>query len=98
MLGFVAKKMQGSSDKDNWQSSYTPTPAPRPSAADTPLSEVATTASGEPIAEDEGGAALDDALADAVEEQHPVTTPDEPADVVELEPGEEPVQKPSPKP
>jgi hypothetical protein len=40
----------------------------------------------EPIAADDpGGASPDEALADAVEEPHAVTTPDDPADVVEVE-------------
>jgi vacuolar-type H+-ATPase subunit H len=95
LLGFVAKKMQSGSDKDNWQSSYTPTPAPRPSATDTPIFDAAQSASDEePVAADEGGAGPDEALADAVEEQHEVTTPDEPADVVELD-GDDSAEKPT---
>lgn len=42
--------------------------------------------------------ARDEALADAAEQAHPVTTPDEPADVVEVAPGQESVEKPSSKP
>ena len=38
--------------------------------------------------DDPGGASPDEALADAAEEPHPVTTPDDPADVVELDPTE----------
>ncbi len=98
LLGFVAKKMQGGSEKDNWQSSYTPTPAPAPRDADATDTPIADSLVGDSLVGDEGGAAPDEAIADAVEEEHPVTTPDEPADVVELEPGEEPVEKPSPKP
>ena len=38
-------------------------------------------------------------LADAADdEERPVTTPDEPAEVIDLQPGEEPVEKPAPKP
>ena len=70
-VGFVARKLQGSGQSDNWQSSYVPTPAPSPAAA--------------PPADDAGAAGPDEALADAAEEPHPVTTPDEPADVVDLE-------------
>jgi hypothetical protein len=47
---------------------------------------------------DEGGAGPDEALADAVEEQHEVTTPDEPADVVDVDAGEKPPAKKSAKP
>ena len=100
LLGFVAKKLQSGSDKDNWQSSYTPTPAPAPArATDTPIFDAAQAAAvDEPTSEDEGGASPDEAIADATDELHPVTTPDEPADVVDLEPGQEPVEKPSSKP
>jgi hypothetical protein len=37
------------------------------------------------IADDAGAAAPDEALSDAAEEPHPVTTPDDPAEVVDLE-------------
>ena len=36
--------------------------------------------------EDAGGAGPDEALADEAEAPHPVTTPDEPAEVVEIDP------------
>lgn len=80
-LGFVAKKLRDGADKENWQSSYTPTPPPASVAGD-----------------DEGGAGPGEALADAAEESHEVTTPDEPADVVALEPGDKPAAKKSSKP
>lgn len=63
---FIAKKLQGSPESQNWQSSYTPTPAPRP-------------------ADDAGGATPTEAIADSTEAPHPVTTPDEPAEVVDVE-------------
>lgn len=96
LLGFVYQKARGSSEKDNWQSSYTPTPPPRP-ASETPIFDAAAAASDEPAGDDEGGAGPDEALSDAVEEEHPVTTPDEPADVVDLEAGEAKAEKPAPK-
>ena len=97
LLGFVYQKARGSSESDNWQSSYTPTPPPRP-ASETPIFDAAAAASDdEPVGDDEGGAAPDEAISDAVEEEHPVTTPDEPADVVDLEPDEAPVEKPASK-
>jgi hypothetical protein len=97
LLGFVYQKARGSSESDNWQSSYTPTPPPRP-ASETPIFDAAASeSSDESVADDEGGASPDEAIADAVEEQHPVTTPDEPADVVELEPEDAPAEKPSSK-
>ncbi|HEX5203655.1 MAG TPA: hypothetical protein VFW27_27325, partial [Actinoplanes sp.] len=56
-------------------------------ASDTPIGEAAAAASAESA--DEGGAGPDEALADAAEESHDVTTPADPADIVELEPSEE---------
>lgn len=71
---FVAKKLQGGAKTDNWQSSYTPSPAPSPAPApaSTPL-------------EDTAGSSPDEAVADAVEAARPVTTPDDPAEVVDIE-------------
>jgi hypothetical protein len=66
-IAFVAKKMQGRGESESWQSSYTPTPAPR--AAE----------------DDSGGASPDEALADSAEAPHPVTTPDDPAEVVDVD-------------
>jgi hypothetical protein len=75
--GAVAfKKLRGQSASDNWQSSYTPAPAPS-SSANPP---VAT----EP-ADDSAGSSPDEAIADATGEPHPVSTPDDPAEVVTLE-------------
>ena len=67
-IGFVAKKLQGSGQADNWQSSYVPTPAPAPAGAD-----------------DVGAAGPDEAISDASDEPRPATTPDDPADVVDLD-------------
>jgi hypothetical protein len=99
LLVFVAQKLRSGGDQDNWQSSYTPPPPPGARSSDTPIFDAASAASDdEPTAQDEGGAGPDEALADAAEEAHPVTTPDEPADVVEVAPGEESVERPSAKP
>lgn len=68
-VGFVAKKIQGGNQTDNWQSSYVPKPAPAPAPA--------------PV-KDTGGASPDEAIADASEDPHPVTTPEDPADVVDI--------------
>ena len=92
-LGFVAKKLTSGGDKDNWQGSYTPAPPPAPRVSDTPIADAAADS-----ANDQGGAGPDEALADATDEAHEVTTPDEPADVVDVAPGEEPVEKRSAKP
>jgi hypothetical protein len=99
VIGFAAKKLQSRGDRANWQSSYTPTPPPPPTTAagtETPIADAAAAASVEGA--DEGGAAPGEALADAADESHDVTTPDEPADIVDLEPGQEPVAKKSAKP
>ena len=55
------------------------------SAADDPMAKLVD--DGGPT-DDPGGASPDEALADAAEEPHAVTTPDDPADVVELDPTE----------
>lgn len=69
---FIASKLRGGSESQNWQSSYTPTPAPpAPRRPVTP--------------DDEGGATPAEAIADQAESAHPVTTPDDPADVVDID-------------
>jgi hypothetical protein len=97
-LAFVAKKLSSKGEQDNWQSSYTPTPPPARDAdrTDTPIADAAEAASA--AGADEGGAGPDEALADSVEESHDVTTPDDPADVVDVAPGEEPVANKSANP
>ena len=81
VAGVVVKRLTADRTADNWQSSYVPTPAPattRPTA--TP--PVATT----PVddADDSAGSSPDEALADSTEAPHQVTTPDDPAEVVEI--------------
>ena len=76
--GAVARKLTAS-DSD-WQSSYTPPPPPPP-----PTTQ-ATAAGATTAVDDVAGASPDEALADATEEPHPVTTPDQPAEVVDLKP------------
>lgn len=83
-VAFVAKKLQGGSSSDNWQSSYTPSPPPSPRPTTTPT-PAAPGAGADPLTDDIGGASPDEALADAADAPHPVTTPDEPAEVVELD-------------
>jgi hypothetical protein len=72
-VGFVAKKLQGGKQADSWQSSYVPKPAPAPAPAPAPTA-----------VKDAGGSAPDEAIADAAEEPQPVTTPDEPAEVIDI--------------
>jgi vacuolar-type H+-ATPase subunit H len=78
VAGVAYNKLRGQSESDNWQSSYTPTPAPSSDAT----RPVAT----EP-ADDSAGSSPDEALADSAGEPHPVSTPDDPAEVVDLEEG-----------
>jgi hypothetical protein len=73
-VGFVAKKLQSGGQADNWQSSYVPSPAPSSAPAPT----------------DAGAAGPDEALSDAAEEPHAATTPDEPAEVIDIETGDAP--------
>ena len=91
LVGFAVKKMQSKGDQESWQSTYT-----APTASSTPIADAAAAASAEGA--DEGGAGPDEALADAVDEEHEVTTPDEPAEVVDLAPGEEPAANKGAKP
>ena len=79
----MARKLQGGgSSSDSWQSSYVPTPAPTPPTPAAPMSGVETD-TGED--DDQGGSSPDEALADQAEEPHPVTTPDNPAEVVSID-------------
>ncbi|WP_067430161.1 sunset domain-containing protein [Nocardioides jensenii] len=77
--GLVFKKLRGGQGAgDNWQSSYVPAPPPSPAQK---------TAAGAPAdrAEDDAAAATpDEALADAADAPHADTTPDNPAEVVDL--------------
>ncbi len=86
----VAKKLQAKSSSDNWQSSYTPSPPPTEQSP-TPPTPAAPQAGGDPLTdplpEDPGGASPDEAMADSAEAPHPATTPDDPAEVVDLEEG-----------
>jgi len=68
LAAFVVKKLRSGDESDNWQSSYTPTPAPRSGGEDDPA-----------------GASPDEAIADSADAPHPVTTPEDPADVVDLD-------------
>jgi gas vesicle protein len=95
---FVFKKLKGGNESANWQTSYAPKPAPAappappsPSApmagshaADTAV-DGASTSTGDPT-----GANPGETLSDATEEPHPVTTPDAPAEDVDVADVEDP--------
>ncbi|CUR54646.1 conserved hypothetical protein [metagenome] len=85
LAAFAYKKLTASDD--SWQSAYTPTPPPAPAKPAAPAAAAAPVAD-EPTADDAAAASPDEALADAVEEPHEVTTPDDPAEVVEIVDGE----------
>ena len=82
VVGIVARRLQGGGSSDNWQSSYVPTPAPTPPAPASPAAPMAGT---DEATDDSGGSSPDEALADQAESPHAVTTPDDPAEVVDLE-------------
>ncbi|MEO7422878.1 MAG: hypothetical protein ABIU87_10845, partial [Ornithinibacter sp.] len=90
LLGLAAlavQKLRGGSESTNWQTSYTPTPAPAAPPAPAPPSPSApmggshvAEASTDAETSDPAGATPGESLSDAVEEPHPVTTPDAPAE------------------
>jgi ElaB/YqjD/DUF883 family membrane-anchored ribosome-binding protein len=82
LAAFVVRKVQGRGAKDNWQSSYVPSPPPSPATQTPP---VATTPVGGDTPTDTGGSSPDEALADLAEEPHDVTDPDAPLEVVEVD-------------
>ncbi len=73
---FVASKLRGGQDSASWNSSYTPTPPAPPTAA-----PAAPAAPGD----DAAGAMPGEALSDADDAPHDVTTPDDPADEVVID-------------
>jgi hypothetical protein len=82
----VMKKVRGGSPAGTSYAPPRPAPAPRPASTPT-----ASSTPGNPVAEaaatattDAGGAFLDEVAADADERPHPVTTPDQPADVEDV--------------
>ena len=77
---FVAKKLKGDDQAANWQS-YKPAPAAK--AAATPAPPV-TPAAPQAGANDEGGSSPDEAIADASEETRTATTPEAPAEEVDV--------------
>ena len=91
---FVFKKLRGEEESSPWQSSYTPpSPSPSPSPAPTPVpapvgDPLTDTSFGTTVVgtDDAAGATPDEAAADATAETEPheVTTPDQPADEVDL--------------
>jgi hypothetical protein len=76
IVAAVAKKLSDREPTTAWQSSYTPPPAAT-SAADNGGAHRAD-------ADDQGGASPDVAAADAAAAPHPATTPDNPAETIDV--------------
>jgi len=94
-LGALAVQKLRGGESANWQTSYSPSPAPAaPPAPPSPAAPMAgshtadvpvDSASGDPV-----GASPGESLSDAAEEPHPVTTPDAPAEDVDVADVEDP--------
>jgi hypothetical protein len=82
----VVKKLSDRDATTAWQSSYTPPPAP-PAPPAPPSATTVSDPAGAHRAEagdDEGGASPDVAAADAAAEPHPASTPDQPAEEIDV--------------
>jgi hypothetical protein len=94
---FVFKKLKGGNESANWQSSYSPTPAPAtppvPPSPSAPQSgaHAAETPVDSPL-DDSTGANPGETLSDAAEAPHEVTTPDAPAEDVDVADVEDPTK------
>jgi len=87
VVGLVAKKLQSGRSNDNWQTSYTPPPAPTGTVAPAawmPAGVPNGTVAGSATVDDVSGSTPDEALSDATDVPHVATTPDDPADVIDL--------------
>jgi hypothetical protein len=94
--GVIFSKLRSKDESANWQSSYTPAPPPKPTVGDatiptekaspaaTPGSASASAGTGS-TSDDIGGGDPGEALSDLAEEPHPATTPEAPAEVVEID-------------
>lgn len=91
--GFVFSKLKAKqSESANWQSSYVPSPPPSPAATEplTPSAPASGTV-GDPLAsvprtsDDVGGGEPGEAISDSVEEPQASTTPDSPAEIIDVD-------------
>lgn len=94
-LGALAVQKLRGGESANWQTSYSPSPAPAaPPAPPTPAAPMAGSHTADvPVdsaAGDTVGASPGESLSDAAEEPHPVTTPDSPAEDVDVADVEDP--------
>lgn len=76
IAGFIAKRLADRPSTTTWES----TPAPAPAPASPAGAHRAST----PDTDDQGGASPDVAAADAAAEPHQVTTPDNPAETIDV--------------
>lgn len=83
VIGVVAKKLSEKKEANKWQPA---SPAPAPKAA--PTAAAAAAGAGAKESDDVAGADPAEALSDSVDTPHAVTTPDDPADVVDVPPVE----------
>jgi vacuolar-type H+-ATPase subunit H len=79
------KKFGGSQPTTNWQSSYTPPPAPTPAPAGGPVATPATGAQ-RPQPDDVAASDPAEAAADATDVPHDATTPDNPVTEIDVDP------------
>lgn len=80
--GLIAKRFSDRQASTAWQTSYKPTPAATPAS---PARRFADETAGRPHSDDEGASAPDEAVADAADSPHAATTPDNPAEVIEID-------------
>lgn len=78
-VAFVAKKLSDRPSSTTWESNYTPAPAPTP-----PTSAATGSHRAEGEGDDQGGSSPDVAKADAAAEPHDATTPDAPAETIDI--------------
>ncbi len=77
-------KLRSKDESANWQSSYTPAPAPAaPPAPPSPAAPMGGSHAAD-VADDTAGANPGESIADAADKPHPVTTPDAPAEEVDV--------------
>ena len=86
VVGVVVKKLSDKKEAARWQDTAPrPTPPPTPVSSPPKVSSPTPAAATEKPTDDSAGASPGEALADAADTPHAVTTPDAPADVVDVD-------------
>lgn len=82
----ISKKLGSRQPTTNWQSSYTPPPAPTPPTAGGPVADAGAAGAhrADANADDEGASDPAEAASDATDMPHDATTPDNPVEEVEV--------------